>query len=73
MPLAYLSILAGLLQSPHVVDVTTVVGSFVSAGAGCYFGLKGAINGMRADVREIKADVRASKELLIAHNAKAGL
>lgn len=69
----HLSFLTELLQTPgHVVDVTTVVGSFLSAGAGCYFGLKGAINGMRADVREIKADVRASKEFLIRLDALRG-
>ena len=38
-------------------DWAVLLGPLLGAGAGSYFGLKGALNGMKATVSDIKATV----------------
>lgn len=46
-------------------NLLEIIGILIGAGAGSFFGLKGAINGLRKDVTEIKECAREMHDNII--------
>lgn len=54
-------------MSDNLQSIMALLGPLLGAGAGSYFGLKGALNGLRERTERIEQAVNENKAMLIQH------
>ena len=55
------------MESSMVDALLALAGPLIGAGAGSYFGLKGALNGLRERSQRIEEGVKRVEQLVTAH------